>query len=84
MHKRKSTLVYCISFICACFGGVNRGSLHYNEYIRGGVCSYVCVSGQILFCGRTVHVDADLYKRRGTRACLFASFGCSSENGSDS
>ena len=30
---------------------------------------------------RSVRADADLYKRIGTRARLFASFGCSSENG---
>ena len=33
---------------------------------------------------RTVRADADLYKKIGTRARLFASFGCSSESGSDS
>ena len=32
---------------------------------------------------QTVRVDADLYKRIVTRAHLFASFGCISENGSD-
>ena len=32
----------------------------------------------------TVHADADLYKKIGMCARLFASFGCSSKNGSDS
>ena len=33
---------------------------------------------------RTIRADTDLYKRIGVHARLFASFGCSSENGSDS
>ena len=33
---------------------------------------------------RTIRADADLYKRIGMCVRLFASFGCSSENGSDS
>ena len=55
--------------------------MHYTKKHLADYNLYYTMADSIL---RTIRADVDLYKRIGAHARLFAFFGCSSENGSDS